>query len=74
MATGLFADLTTLYNQDETLQKDVLLEKVMDAGVMDDKRYILPLRYQYPIILTLEDELQAAGLEISELSKIPKHF
>lgn len=69
MATGLFADLTTLYNQDETLQKDVLLEKVMDAGVMDDKRYILPLRYQYPIILTLEDELQAAGLEISELSQ-----
>lgn len=74
MATGLFADLTTLYNQDETLQKDVLLEKVMDAGVMDDKRYILPLRYQYPIILTLEDELQAAGLEISELSQNSETF
>ena len=74
MATGLFADLTTLYNQDETLQKDVLLEKVMDAGVMDDKRYILPLRYQYPIILTLEDELQAAGLEISELSQNAETF
>lgn len=74
MATGLFADLTTLYNQDETLQKDVLLEKVMDAGVMDDKRYILPLRYQYPIILALEDELQAAGLQISELAQNSETF
>lgn len=46
----------------------------MDAGVMDDKRYILPLRYQYPIILTLEDELQAAGLEISELSQNAETF
>ena len=27
MATGLFADLTTQYDQDETLQKDVLLEQ-----------------------------------------------
>lgn len=74
MATGLFADLTTLYNQDETLEKDVLLEKVMDAGVMDDKRYILPLRYQYPIILALEDELQAAELELSELSQNAETF
>lgn len=74
MATGLFADLTTLYNQDETLQKDVLLEKVMDAGMMDDKRYILPLRYQYPIILALEDELQGAGLELSELSQNSETF
>ena len=69
MATGLFADLTTQYDQDETLEKDVLLEKVMDAGVMDGKRYILPLRYTYPILLALEDELQGAGLEISDLSQ-----
>ena len=64
MVTGLFADLSQLYDQDETLEKDLLLEKVMDAGMMDGKRYILPLRYQYPIILVLEDELQGAGLEL----------
>ena len=48
MATGLFADLTTQYDQDETLEKDVLLEKVMDAGVMDGKRYILPPALHVP--------------------------
>ena len=69
MVTGLFADLSQLYDQDETLEKDLLLEKVMDAGMMDGKRYILPLRYQYPIILALGDELQGAGLEISELAQ-----
>ena len=46
----------------------------MDAGMMDGKRYILPLRYQYPIILALEDELQGAGLEISELSQNSETF
>ena len=74
MVTGLFADLSQLYDQDETLEKDLLLEKVMDAGMMDGKRYILPLRYQYPIILALEDELQGAGLEISELSQNSETF
>ena len=74
MGTGLFADLSQLYDQDETLEKDLLLEKVMDAGMMDGKRYILPLRYQYPIILALEDELQGAGLEISELAQNSETF
>ena len=74
MVTGLFADLSQLYDQDETLEKDLLLEKVMDAGMMDGKRYILPLRYQYPIILALEDELQGAGLEISELAQNSETF
>lgn len=74
MATGLFADLTTQYDQDETLEKDLLLEKVMDAGVMDGKRYILPLRYTYPIILALEDELQGAALEVSDLSQNSESF
>lgn len=74
MVTGLFADLSQLYDQDETLEKDLLLEKVMDAGMMDGKRYILPLRYQYPIILALEDELQGAGLELSELSQNSETF
>ena len=74
MATGLFADLTTHYDQDGTLEKDVLLEKVMDAGVMDGKRYILPLRYTYPILLALEDELQGAGLVVSDLSQNSEAF
>lgn len=74
MATGLFADLSELFDQDETLEKDLLLEKVMDAGVMDDKRYILPLRYTYPIILALGDELQGAGLGMSNLSQNSETF
>ena len=46
----------------------------MDAGVMDGKRYILPLRYTYPILLALEDELQGAGLEVSDLSQNSEVF
>ena len=74
MATGLFADLTTQYDQDETLEKDVLLEKVMDAGVMDGKRYILPLRYTYPILLALEDELQGRGWKFPICPKTVRYF
>ena len=53
MATGLFADLTTLYDQDETLEKDVLLEKVMDGAdnyelVQNDQLTMAAGTYSHP--------------------------
>ena len=50
MYKGTFADISAYYNMDEALDKDGLVEGVMDAGVVDDSRYILPLRYSIPVI------------------------
>lgn len=74
MNANLFADISTQYDQDETLEHDLLLEKVMDAGVADGKRYILPLRYQYPIILVLESEMEKSKLDIDALGTSPEQF
>lgn len=50
MRIGLFADISTLYNQDNTLDKSALNQAVMDAGCVGDARYVLPLRYTMPVL------------------------
>lgn len=50
MQKGTFADLSEYYNSDETLNKDAFVEGVMDAGVVGEARYVLPLRYSIPVI------------------------
>ena len=45
MRNGLFADISEFYEEDEALGKDALLQEVMDAGVFEDGRYVLPLRF-----------------------------
>lgn len=45
MHNGLFADISTYYNNDTTLNTDGLVTAVMDAGTIDQARYVLPLRY-----------------------------
>lgn len=62
MRNGLFYDITELYDADDTLGKDALNTKIMDAGVVDGARYVLPLRYDVPILYARADALEAAGL------------
>lgn len=55
MRNGLFYDLSRFYDRDDTLGKESLNGSVMDAGVVDGKRYVLPLRYDIPVIYAVED-------------------
>ena len=50
MHNGLFMDIGKLYDRDTKLDKDSLLATVMDAGKVEDTRYVLPLRYDIPVI------------------------
>ena len=45
MRNGIFYDISEFYDADIELNKDALAPAVMDAGVVDGKRYVLPLRY-----------------------------
>lgn len=63
MRNGLFYDITDLYDRDEDLGKEGLNTQVMDAGVTDGKRYVLPLRYDMPVIFAKADALRDAGLD-----------
>lgn len=57
MDNGMFRDISSLYDQDEALGKEALKTTVMDAGVVDGKRYVLPLRYDIPVIYADMDYL-----------------
>lgn len=72
MYEGTFADISAYYDADQTLDKAGLVEGVMDAGVVRDARYILPLRYSIPVIYVdadaaaetvLTDEILNSGIE-----------
>ena len=49
---GVFQDIGTYYDQDSDLRTEALNQTVMDAGVFEGKRYVLPLRYNMPVLLT----------------------
>ena len=68
MRNGLFEDISEYYDADEDLKKEDLVTAVMDAGVVDDARYILPLRYDMPIayVDVAQFEVQGGSLDMFE--------
>lgn len=65
MYNGIFTDISEYYDADTTLGKDGLVTGVMDAGIMDGARYVLPLRYDYDILLVDRDALAQMGIDPS---------
>lgn len=68
MRNGLFYDVSKLYDNDETLKKDRLNKKIMDSGVVDGKRFVLPLRYDIPVIYAENEYLERVGLDVDALN------
>ena len=49
MQNGLFMDISEYYDADTSFRKEDLNETIMEAGVYDGKRYIIPFYYDIPI-------------------------
>jgi len=62
MRNGLFADIGEFYDADTALETDALNKTVMDAGVLDGVRYVLPLRFNIPVAYVDIQDFEAAGL------------
>ena len=58
-----FADLSDYYDADEDLKKEELQQDVMNAGVLDGARYVLPLGFDMNTVVVDLDNLDEAGLE-----------
>lgn len=69
MESGLFRDISRYYDADEALGKESLNTYVMDGGVADGKRYILPLRYDIPVIYAEKWTLEEKGFQTAVLEK-----
>ena len=64
MHNGMFADISALYDADTELNKEQLQSTVMEAGVLDDARYVMPLWYSFETVLI--DSAKLAGYGVSE--------
>lgn len=52
MRSGQFLDLTAFYDGDQALDTAALKQEIMDAGTVGSRRYVLPLRFNIPVICT----------------------
>lgn len=68
MRNGLFADLSPYYDTDDALGRECLNQAVMDAGTFRDGRYILPIRYDMPVLYAKTDALKQYGLTENDFS------
>lgn len=55
MRNGVFLDIAELYDSNIATKRYSLNQAIMDAGVINEKRYLLPLRYDVPVIYTRPD-------------------
>ena len=69
MYNGLFLDISTYYDEDTALEKDGFAQSIMDAGVVDGARYILPLYYNFPVLYVDTLQLASAGISLNALGK-----
>lgn len=67
MSSGAFADISACYDQDDALGKDSLNQDIMEAGVLEGRRYVLPLRYSMPVIYAFDELLDEAGIDPATL-------
>lgn len=69
MQNGIFADITEFYDKDADLDGAGLNAVIMDAGVIDGRRYTLPLRFDYPVVTVRADAIERLGLNAEAFDK-----
>ena len=62
MRNGLFYDISEFYDADGWLKKEELEPVIMEAGVLDGARYVLPLRFDIPVMYVEKNRFAETGL------------
>lgn len=63
MHNGVFMDISRFYDSDATLKTEELQHDVMEAGTLEGGRYLVPLRYDFPVLYVDVEGVKALGLE-----------
>ena len=66
--TGLFEDLNPYFGTDGEIALSEFVRPVMDTGVMNGKRYVAPLCYKVPVLMTTQSILDEIGMTAEELA------
>ena len=72
MQNGIFREISAYYDADEELHKEELNTVVMDAGTYGEARYILPLRYDFPVLAVNQENMQSYGLTVEDINTTDK--
>ena len=72
MQNGIFREISAYYDADEELHKEELNQTVMDAGTYGKARYILPLRYDFPVLAVNQENMQSYGLTVENINTTEK--
>ena len=62
MRSGQFLDIGAYYESDDDLNTAALKREIMDAGTVHSRRYVLPLRFNIPVMFTDKDLWERFGL------------
>jgi len=68
MEAGVFADLNPFMENDGGFNMDDYVKAVLDSGVYKGKRYVMPIEYRVPVLLTTQETLDAEGITPSDLA------
>ena len=68
MSTGLFEDLSPYVENDNAFDLSEYNEGVMKGGILHGCRYIMPVTYQFPAVLTSREILEENGIDPDSLS------
>ena len=68
MSSRLFVDLNQFISRDGDFNMDDYVKAVLDAGVLQGRRYIMPLQYYAPVLMTTQEILDAEGINPADLS------
>lgn len=65
MREDLFADIEEYYSGDSSLKKDSLNTEIMEAGKVGNARYILPIRFNQPVIYIFDEILAPYNVSVN---------
>lgn len=64
MRHGRFYDISQFFDGDEELDREGLQQQVMEAGVVNGQRYVLPLGFDAPMVFANESAALDAGIDL----------
>ncbi len=65
MRNGHFLDIGCYYDSDSELGKEALNPAIMDAGIWEGVRYVLPLRYDMSVYMVDTDRIAQTGKDLN---------
>ncbi len=68
MSSGIFLNLDQLISRDEDFNLDDYVSGVIDAGMLNGRRYFFPVSYSAHPMLTTEENLTSEGLTKDDIS------